>query len=260
MKTLIFSILTLSESIRQSCIIKTKHKIMKAKDGLLRKRIFGVSVLFHIALIVAAMTTYYTIKKVNKTEESDQMSYIEIRFTNSNKDAGMGSTKKSVEKKVEQVTARAIEEKVIKIEPLEESENETVTESKNVKNSKTTSDIEKNKNSETDGEGDEGTLLKGVGLGSLDFDGDGVFGRKVIYHAPIKKIAETDGKISINIAINRKGDVISAAINKEYSTITDKELLVKAMEMIIRYKFETDYNAPKFQYGKFTFIFDLKNS
>ena len=230
---------------------------MKTNDGLLRKRIFGISVLFHLSLIVAAMTTYYTVKQINKTDIMDQMSYIEIQFTNSNKSAGMGSTKRSIEKKVEKATARAVEEKVVKVEPLEESENEIVVENKNVKVSKNTSDIEKNETSDTDGESDEGTMLTGADLGSLDFGGDGVFGRKVIYHAPIKKIAEMDGKVAINIAINRQGNVIGAAINKKYSTISNKELLVKALEMILKYKFESDYSAPKVQYGKFTFIFDL---
>ena len=230
---------------------------MKTNDGLLRKRIFGISVLFHLSLIVAAMTTYYTVKQINKTDVVDQMSYIEIQFTNSNKSAGMGSTKRSIEKKVEKATARAVEEKVVKVEPLEESENEIVVENKNTKVSKNTSDVEKNETSETDGESDEGTMLTGADLGSLDFGGDGVFGRKVIYHAPIKKIAEMDGKVAINIAINRQGNVIGAAINKKYSTISNKELLVKALEMILKYKFESDYSAPKVQYGKFTFIFDL---
>jgi len=168
---------------------------MKTNDGLLRKRIFGISVLFHLSLIVAAMTTYYTVKQINKTDIMDQMSYIEIQFTNSNKSAGMGSTKRSIEKKVEKATARAVEEKVVKVEPLEESENEIVVENKNVKVSKNTSDIEKNETSDTDGESDEGTMLTGADLGSLDFGGDGIFGRKVIYHAPIKKIAEMDGKV-----------------------------------------------------------------
>jgi len=231
---------------------------MKANDGLLRKRIFGISVLFHLSLIVAAMTTYYTVNKLNKTDEADQISYIEIQFTNSNKSAGMGSTKKSIEKMVEKATARSIEDKIIKVEPLEVAENKVVVKSEKVKVSKNTSDIEKNETSETDGESDEGTMLTGADLGSLDFGGDGVFGRKVIYHAPIKKIAEIDGKISINIAINRKGNVIGAAINKEYSTISNRELLLKALEMIVKYKFESDYSAPKVQYGKFTFIFDLE--
>ncbi len=234
---------------------------MKTKEVLLRKRILGFSVLFHLSLIVAAMTTFYTVKSINKAVEMEQTNFIEIQFTNTSKSSGMGSTKKTLEKlPKEKPTARAIEDKTIKVEPLEEAESEVVVDNTKTKVSKNISDEDKNESSDTAGDSDEGQMLTGAALGSLDFDGEGVFGRKVIYHAPIKKIAEMDGKISINIAINRKGKVIGAAINKEKSTISDRDLLVKALKMILMYRFESDYSAPKIQYGKFTFIFDLKNN
>ncbi len=238
---------------------KIKFTIMNAKEILLKKRIFGLSVLFHISIIIAAMTTYYTVNKINKSNDFDEMTFIEIQFTNTNKSSGKGSTMKNSENIfLKKPTARAIENKVIKVEPLEELKSDIVVNNKKVKISKNISDIDKNENSEKEGDGTEGKMLTGTALGSLDFDGEGIFGRKVIYHAPIKKIAEQNGRIALNIAINRGGKVSGAAINKKESTITDRDLLIKALKMILRYKFESDYTAPKIQYGKFTFIFDVK--
>ena len=230
---------------------------MNAKEVLLRKKLLGFSILFHISLVVIAMTTYFTMEKINEMQLEDQMSYMEIQFTNSSKSSGMGSTKKNLEKTPkEKATARAIEEKVVKVEPLEETENEKNSEvdKKQVKKAKVDAE---SASSKTEGDGDSGKMLTGVALGNLDFDGDGVFGRKVVYHAPIKKIAEQDGRIAINMGINRAGKVVGAAVNKEHSTINNRQLLIKALEMALKYEFEADYTAPKVQYGKFTFIVNL---
>lgn len=230
---------------------------MNAKEVLLRKKLLGFSILFHISLVVMAMTTYFTVEKINEMQLEDQISYMEIQFTNSSKSSGMGSTKKNLEKTPkEKATARAIEDKVVKVEPLEEVENVKISEVEKKQAIKVKDDTE-SASSKTEGDGDSGKMLTGVALGKLDFDGDGIFGRKVIYHAPIKKIAEQDGRIAINMGISRAGKVVGAAINKEHSTITDRNLLIKALEMALKYKFEADYTAPRVQYGKFTFIFDL---
>jgi len=240
-------------------LINNKSKVMNAKDGLLKKRLLGVSILFHISLVLLAMTTYYTVDIVNDPNEFDEMTFVEIQFTNSSKSSGMASTKKSVDNTpIEKATARAIEEKVVKVEPLEEVEEVMVIENKDVKVSKKVSDNVNNESSKTEGDGDEGEMITGSALGSLDFDGEGVFGRKVIYHAPIKTIAEENGRIAINLAINRAGNVVGAAINKEGTTIEDKALLIKGLKLALKYRFESDYTAPKVQYGRFTFIFVLK--
>lgn len=229
---------------------------MKTKEAILKKRILGSSILFHAAIIVFAMSTYFTVKSVKESEIIEPTNFIEIQFTNSSKSSGMASTKKNtVETPTKKATPRAIEKKVIKVEPLEEigdipPVNET-------KNSKNVSEVENIEVSKTEGDGEEGKMITGIALGSLEFDGEGVFGRKVIYHAPIKKIAEIDGRVAINLGINRAGKVIGVAINKESTTIEDSDLLRKALKMAILYRFESDYTAPKIQYGKFTFIFNL---
>ena len=231
---------------------------MKTKEVLLRKKILGFSILFHISLIVLAMTTYYTIDNVNDAVIEDQITYMEIKFSNSSKSSGMASTQKNLNKPPrENITSRAIEEKIVQVEPLVELENEMIIEEfEKIENTETK--VKEVSGSEIDGESDFGEMITGAALGKMDLDGEGVFGRKVIFHAPIKKIAEQDGKIAINLGINRAGHVIGAAINKDYSTIADRGLLIKALEMALKYRFEKDYTAPVVQYGKFTFIFDLR--
>ncbi len=231
---------------------------MKTNEQKMRKRLLGISILFHAILVIIALSSFIIIHKDIPTEIEEPYNYMEINFTNNSTSSGMASTRKSIAKKpVEKPTARAIEKKVIKVEALEEKENDIKTENIEKTEEKATENEEKNI-SKTEGEGEEGKMLSGRALGELDFDGDGVFGRKVIYHAPIKKLAEQNGRIAINMGIDRAGKVVAVAYNKEYSTITDKNLIVRALKMATQYRFESDYTAPSIQYGRMTFIFDIK--
>ncbi len=232
--------------------------IMKANENLLRKKLMGISIFFHMALIIIAMTSFITINKDASNNIEDQYDYMEINFTNNSTSSGMASTKKNINtRKVDKPKASDIEEEVKKIESLEDPESEVKAENTEKVNTEKAEDKEITA-SETEGEGEEGKMLTGKALGELDFDGDGVFGRKVIYHAPIKELAEQNGRIAINMGINRAGNVVAVAYNKENSTITDKDLIVRALKMAIQYKFEADYTAPVIQYGRYTFIFDIK--
>lgn len=109
-----------------------------------------------------------------------------------------------------------------------------------------------------DGEGDEGVHISGKELGKMDFEGDGVFGRKVIYRADVKKITEREGSVVINLCIDRLGRVTHAAFNKENSSIEDPEYVRRAMKVASDYKFEKDYSAPMTQCGKLTFTFHIE--
>ena len=231
---------------------------MKANEKLLRKKLMGISIFLHMALIIILMTSFITIKMDDSKDIGESYNYMEINFTNNSTSSGMASVKKNINTKpVEKPKSTAKEEKTEKIESLEEQESEVKiknTEKENIDKS----EDEEISASETEGEGEEGMMLTGKALGELDFDGDGVFGRKVIYHAPIKELAEQNGRIAINMGINRAGNVVAVAYNKENSTITDKDLIVRALKMAIQYKFEADYTAPVIQYGRYTFIFDIK--
>ena len=230
---------------------------MKANEFLLRKKLMGISIFFHLALIIVAMTSFITINKDISNNIDDPYEYMEINFTNNSTSSGMASTKKNINTaQVDKPKASPVQEEVKKIEALEDPESEVKAENTEKVNNEKTEDREI-ASSETDGDGEEGKMLTGKALGELDFDGDGIFGRKVIYHAPIKKLAEQNGRIAINMGINRAGDVVAVAYNRENSTITDKDLVLRALKMATKYKFEADYTAPVIQYGRFTFIFNI---
>ena len=108
------------------------------------------------------------------------------------------------------------------------------------------------------GEGDAGKEITGKELGEMDFDGEGIFGRKVIYRADVKKITEREGTVVVNLCVDRMGLVTHVAWNKESSTITDPEYIRRAMDVASDYLFEKDYSAPATQCGKLTFIFHIE--
>lgn len=91
-----------------------------------------------------------------------------------------------------------------------------------------------------------------------DFPGDGLFNRKVIYRADVKSVTKEEGKIVINLCVNREGRVVYTKYNKETSTIDSPDVLRKALEVAQDYRFEKDYTAPDKQCGKLTFIFEIE--
>lgn len=105
--------------------------------------------------------------------------------------------------------------------------------------------------SKTDGVADEGDQ-------GMDFSGDGIFGRRVVKRADVKKITTETGKIVVNLCVNPSGKVVFAELNEELSTIKSKTILRKARKIASEYRFERDYTAPAKQCGKLTFIFDIE--
>ena len=230
---------------------------MRTNENVLRKKIMGISVLFHVAVIVLAMTTYFTLTQENEFIRDDSYQYMEINFSNTSKSSGLSSIKRNEQKQTEEkINARSVEKEVIKVEALEEPESEIVKTSEKISNKSAepnTEDVQ----SSTEGDGEKGIKLSGKELGNIDFDGSGEFGRKVIYRAPIKKLAERNGRIAINMGINRAGSVVAAAYDKKHSSIYDMDLVKRALKMATLYKFEPDYTAPVIQYGRYTFIFEI---
>jgi hypothetical protein len=92
----------------------------------------------------------------------------------------------------------------------------------------------------------------------MNFDGDGIFGRRVIYRADVKKITEREGTVVINLCVDRRGLVTHAAFNKDNSSIHDSEYVRRAMDVASDYLFEKDFSAPATQCGKLTFIFHIE--
>lgn len=230
---------------------------MKTNEKLLERKLMGISIFFHLILIIIVMTSFIAINNENLPGVESPYNYMEINFTNNSTSSGISSAKKNLRSdKVEKSKFVTQKEEKVKIESIEEE----VSDVKIENSEKVNKDKAKTKEGEasvTEGDGEEGNLLSGKALGELDFNGDGVFGRKVIYHAPIRQLAEQNGRIAINMGINRAGNVVVVAYNKENSTITDKNLIVRALKMATQYRFEADYTAPTIQYGRYTFIFNL---
>ncbi len=103
----------------------------------------------------------------------------------------------------------------------------------------------------TSGKTDSGTSVG-------DFPGDGLFNRKVVYRADVKKVTKEEGKIVIDLCVNRDGRVVYSKYNKAASTIRTTSVLRKALEVAQQYRFERDYTAPDKQCGKLTFIFEIE--
>jgi hypothetical protein len=99
----------------------------------------------------------------------------------------------------------------------------------------------------TPGEGDDG----------MDFSGNGIFGRRVTYRANVKKLAQEEGKIVVNLCVNRVGRVVYAENNEDLSTIKTKSLIQKTINATKKYRFDKDYTANEKECGKLTFIFEL---
>jgi hypothetical protein len=97
-------------------------------------------------------------------------------------------------------------------------------------------------------------MVEGEGKGSrydgLDLSGDGVLSRRIIERATLDHLIKTDGVFVINICVNQRGNVVGAKYNKELSTIDDNNLVRKAIEAAMKYRFETDYSAPAKECGR----------
>ena len=111
-------------------------------------------------------------------------------------------------------------------------------------------------------DGTEGTTL-GVGEdgdGNMwgDFAGDGLFNRKVIERANVASLAKQDGKVVINLCVDRSGKVTYAACDKSKSTISDGAIIARSEFCATNYVFDQDPTAPEEQCGRLTFIFKIE--
>lgn len=64
-----------------------------------------------------------------------------------------------------------------------------------------------------------------------------------------------DGKVVVEIRVDRNGNVISAAPGKKGSSITDPKVLDACKKAALKAKFNSDPNAPEIQTGTITYIF-----
>lgn len=105
------------------------------------------------------------------------------------------------------------------------------------------------------GKSDKGKSDTGMDAGI--FEGDGLLSRRVVHRADVKSLTREEGKIVINICVNREGRVTYAQYNKKDSSIKTNKLVRDAERTARNYKFERDYTVSDKQCGKLTFIFEL---
>jgi hypothetical protein len=86
---------------------------------------------------------------------------------------------------------------------------------------------------------------------------EGVFGRKVMKRPNIKGLTKEKGRIAIKVCISQEGTVIASKYLPKFSSIIDSKLIVASMRAVRYYRFDVDYTAPKKQWGKLTFVFDI---
>ena len=84
-----------------------------------------------------------------------------------------------------------------------------------------------------------------------------MFGRKVKQRANPGRLAMKEGKLVVNLCVDKTGKVIFTECDKALSTIKDPNLISMAEDCAERYVFEADNYADERQCGKLTFIFKI---
>jgi hypothetical protein len=106
----------------------------------------------------------------------------------------------------------------------------------------------------------DGGAMAGDGGGGDGLEGDGVITRKVIRRADISQAARVNGRVTLDICIDRAGKVTQVAYDPEKTTITDKDVIRQSSHLALGYRFEPRYTAPVRECGELTFIFRIDES
>jgi hypothetical protein len=105
----------------------------------------------------------------------------------------------------------------------------------------------------------DGAATSGDGGAGDGLEGDGIITRKIIHREDIKQIAKVNGKVVLNICIDRAGRVVSVAYDAEKTTITDTDIIKRASFLANQYRYEANYSAPTRECGQLTFIFSIED-
>jgi len=96
-----------------------------------------------------------------------------------------------------------------------------------------------------------------VGGGSGDGIRHNLSGRSIARKPTIRDLSQDEGKVVVDIRVNKNGKVIAADPGARGSTTTSKILYKKAKEAALNTRFNASPNAPQEQRGQMTFIFIL---
>ena len=257
-----------------------------------KKRGLIIAFYFHVALIILALLPFMGSMLSPDEMPEDKMTFVTVDFSQAESSSNVKSPKKKakkVEKKKKKVE-KPVKKEVPKVKPkpapkvlttpepepaletpteVEEIAEEPVMEEPVVEEAPaeveeiedpgtgdgeveevgTASDIGSDSETASSGKADKGT-----GFG--ESAGEGIFNRKVIYRADVKKITKLSGKIVVELCINREGRVVFAKPDTAASTIKDFNVIRKAVDLTTKYKFARDLTAPRKQCGKMTYVFE----
>ena len=104
-------------------------------------------------------------------------------------------------------------------------------------------------------------LMDSVVVSTLDDNITGIgaaAGRKIIYRdlSAAKIATKVSGRISLKVCIDQDGIVKYSEVLQDSTTIKDINILKKYLRASMGYKFQSDYEAPKYQCGKLSFKLD----
>lgn len=79
-------------------------------------------------------------------------------------------------------------------------------------------------------------------------------GRKITMQASLNSIGHARGTVTVDVVMDRKGNVVSAKANKS-TTVKDKAFVKKVEEAVMKMKFDKNKAAPETQAGSLTYTF-----
>lgn len=195
-------------------------------------------------------TEQQIVKEQISKEASPSRSAEEEMLTQDSEDAPKVNTEKSE-------TIR--EEEVVKEEPKPSKElSEAMSKWKNKSENKSTSDGNKG------GQGDQGdpsgslesgSYVGGSGGSGFSFN---LSGRKMIGKPKINDVSQEEGKVVVDIIVDKYGNVLRATAGARGSTTTSTHLYKIAKEAALSTKFNTNTEAPEQQKGQIVFTFLVK--
>lgn len=174
------------------------------------------------------------------------------------------SQEEVIEQNIEESASLSKKEEKKKVEEKEEVVPEP---DKNLSDALSKWKNKKEENAEGDGTtdqaGDQGSM--DGALDSKNYTGGGsgngtsfnLSGRSMLSSPKIKDTSQDEGKVVVDIIVDKYGNVIRANPGARGSTTTSPILYKKAKEAALTTKFNTSPNAPEEQKGQMTFIFIL---
>lgn len=151
------------------------------------------------------------------------------------------------------------EEEIKKEEPKPSKElSDAMSKWKNKADSKSSSDgITGKQGDQGDPSGslESGSYVGGAGGGGFSFN---LSGRKMVARPKIKDLSQEEGKVVVDIIVDKYGKVVRATPGARGSTTTSTILYKIAKDAAMSTKFDTNTNAPEQQKGQIVFTFLVK--